>query len=508
MPFSFQVPGDGVYKTDDQGTLLIKVGNTLYQTGLQDLGARWLQSQGLPYGQNGANDINAGRQYLQSIGVTLDSLPQLPGGNVADVLGNASKLGLSFSNNLDLSVLPKLLKTQQTAGTTATLNTDPSLQGFVNPNMNYVPTAAAPSAGGGSTGGTGSTGITGIQPPTVNLQPGDTGAQVKQLQDYLVSKGLMTRAQVDTGYGTYGPQTTAAVAALQQQLGVDNSTGVGYFGPRTISAIGASAPSGGMSGGTSAGASSPSEVNPELLAILNNPYTTPDQKAATQAIYNAIVSGNGDTASKLQAAMKAASEFSDPYFKAQIRLATDALQRGLTGKEGDLAFAEAQQRSALEELQNNVAASKDKLSLDHAQELKNLETKYQTDLQDTQDNLAASGFTSSSKRSRTEQILKDQNEGLVESSNRGYSYQTGSLDRALTANTSTTQAQIANLQRLASEGKLDLLRQTEAQVGTNNLSSLGYSGLLGSTGTPIGGSIPRTQVQDAFSFASNAGFVF
>lgn len=71
-----------------------------------------------------------------------------------------------------------------------------------------------------------------------------TGNAVKQLQDYLVSIGLMSRAQVNTGYGTYGPQTTAAVKALQQQLGVDNSTGPGYWGPRTISAVSSQGASG------------------------------------------------------------------------------------------------------------------------------------------------------------------------------------------------------------------------------------------------------------------------
>lgn len=82
----------------------------------------------------------------------------------------------------------------------------------------------------------GSRGAT-ISPPNVNLQPGTTGEQVKQLQDYLVSVGYMTQAQVDTGYGTYGPKTTSAVKKLQQDLGVDNSTGPGYWGPRTIQAI-------------------------------------------------------------------------------------------------------------------------------------------------------------------------------------------------------------------------------------------------------------------------------
>jgi peptidoglycan hydrolase-like protein with peptidoglycan-binding domain len=72
--------------------------------------------------------------------------------------------------------------------------------------------------------------------PTTSLQPGSTGGSVKQLQDFLVSQGFMTRAQVNTGYGTYGPQTTAAVNAWQKANGVDNSSGPGYWGPKSIAA--------------------------------------------------------------------------------------------------------------------------------------------------------------------------------------------------------------------------------------------------------------------------------
>jgi peptidoglycan hydrolase-like protein with peptidoglycan-binding domain len=79
-------------------------------------------------------------------------------------------------------------------------------------------------------------------PPTTNLQPGQTGPEVKKLQDFLVSKGLMTPQQVATGPGIYGPQTTAAVKKFQEQNGVDNTTGPGYWGPKTIKAAsGASA---------------------------------------------------------------------------------------------------------------------------------------------------------------------------------------------------------------------------------------------------------------------------
>ena len=41
---------------------------------------------------------------------------------------------------------------------------------------------------------------------------GDTRTETQKLQDQLVKEGYMTQAEVDTGYGIYGPRTTAAVA--------------------------------------------------------------------------------------------------------------------------------------------------------------------------------------------------------------------------------------------------------------------------------------------------------
>lgn len=73
--------------------------------------------------------------------------------------------------------------------------------------------------------------------PSMQLQPGATGDSVKQLQDWLVGSGYMTQEQVNTGYGTYGPQTTAAVQKLQESLGIDNSSGPGYYGPKTLEAL-------------------------------------------------------------------------------------------------------------------------------------------------------------------------------------------------------------------------------------------------------------------------------
>lgn len=74
--------------------------------------------------------------------------------------------------------------------------------------------------------------------PSVDLQPGARGTDVQKLQEYLVKNGALSTADMATGPGIYGPKTQAAVASLQQKLGVDVSTDAGYFGPKTRAALG------------------------------------------------------------------------------------------------------------------------------------------------------------------------------------------------------------------------------------------------------------------------------
>ncbi|MFL5181980.1 MAG: peptidoglycan-binding protein [Microvirga sp.] len=73
---------------------------------------------------------------------------------------------------------------------------------------------------------------------TVALAPGSSNTQgVLALQNWLVKNGFLTQAQMNTGPGVYGQATTAAVASLQQQLGVDAGNSPGYYGPLTIATI-------------------------------------------------------------------------------------------------------------------------------------------------------------------------------------------------------------------------------------------------------------------------------
>jgi len=66
--------------------------------------------------------------------------------------------------------------------------------------------------------------------PSSSLEPGMSGSQVKQLQQYLMSMGYSIP---DGATGYYGNQTKAAVTQLQRDLGVNTGGYDGYWGPKT-----------------------------------------------------------------------------------------------------------------------------------------------------------------------------------------------------------------------------------------------------------------------------------
>jgi len=428
--------------------------------------------------QNGLMKVGLS-QLKQQYGIDFNSIPTKPEGQIADLAGLVRDGKLQQGTITDFNQVKTALAGTPSAGSVVTVNNTP----------NTLSTTLGQAAKG-----------TQLPPPSVNLQPGATGEDVKKLQDYLVSKGLMTQAEVDTGYGTYGPKTTAAVAKLQQQLGVDNSSGVGYFGPKTMAAISGSTSTSGTS--VSGGGSASSAQDKAVQDILNNTNISADQKALLQKFFETISTNDVATANKIIAGFNAATEYSSPYFKAQTLIATDALSRAIGASEGDLAFNEKKLRDTLNDLQATTSASKDQLSFQHSQELKKLADSYKVDLENTQQNLASLGKTSSSVRTQSEQLLSEQNQGLVESSTRQFSYQTGNLDRSLAGTTRDVSQSLAYLQDKATQDRIANLRKTEEQVGSSVLSSLGYTGLLGN----VGGDIPRRQVTDSLSFANS--FVF
>ncbi|MFL5346408.1 MAG: peptidoglycan-binding protein [Hyalangium sp.] len=95
--------------------------------------------------------------------------------------------------------------------------------GKVSGNPTPTPTPTPPSTGGKT------------PVPQVDLRRGAEGAEVKKLQDALVKLGYMTKAQVATGPGIFGPKTEAAVSKFQADKGISPASGI--FGPKTRAAM-------------------------------------------------------------------------------------------------------------------------------------------------------------------------------------------------------------------------------------------------------------------------------
>lgn len=239
-----------------------------------------------------------------------------------------------------------------------------------------------------------------------------------------------------------------------------------------------------------------------MAELLKNPSITADQKTALQTLFQGVSTNDRAKAEQMVRAFNTATAFSSPIFKAQVALVTDALSRSFDAMEGDLEFQVNQKNRTLENLRQNTAASKDFLSFQNQQQLKNLERELEQDLETNAQNLASVGKTSSSVRTRAERILKEQNQGLVESSKRKFSFDTGNLSRGLSEQEQTIAEQIKYLQDKATQDRIGKLREAETQVGSTNLASLGYTGLLGG----VGGDIPARQVKDALAYSGN--FVF
>jgi|GEM_PF-3471558 len=87
---------------------------------------------------------------------------------------------------------------------------------------------------------------------TRDLERGMSGTDVQQLQLFLVARGHLSQADFNTGPGTFGGRTAAAVQRFQAANGVPAT---GYVGPLTRAAIARVCGGGGGGGGLPAGVS-------------------------------------------------------------------------------------------------------------------------------------------------------------------------------------------------------------------------------------------------------------
>lgn len=231
-----------------------------------------------------------------------------------------------------------------------------------------------------------------------------------------------------------------------------------------------------------------------------------DQQEAVRQVYSIIAENNIDQAERLKAAFETAAKISDPFFKQQILLARDAIDRGFVSITEEADYQERQLTDRLNDLRTDLEARKDFLNLEETAALKGIEREYGQNQKALRQSLAARGMSSSSERVERERLLDETTGDLRETTKRRFGVQKQEAENQLERGKRDTQKEMQRLAELTKSKQVDLFREAEATLGTTGLDGLGG---LGTDIDPIGGitgDIKQKQTSDIIQGAQNLIF--
>lgn len=228
-----------------------------------------------------------------------------------------------------------------------------------------------------------------------------------------------------------------------------------------------------------------------------------DQQELVSQVYSVIAENDIDNAERLSSAFKTAAKISDPFFKQQILIAKDAIERGFVSIDQDQQYQEKQLSTRLKDLREDVENRKEYIGLEEQSALRGLERQYQQQQKQVRQNMAASGFTSSSRREETEGLLNETTGDLRESTKRSFGMQMRDTNKSLERGERDVQSEIERLTELTKGKKLELFRQAEQTLGSKNLPSLNTN--LDPLGGIVG-DIPQAQTRDIIQGAQSLIF--
>lgn len=233
--------------------------------------------------------------------------------------------------------------------------------------------------------------------------------------------------------------------------------------------------SGGTGSGTGTGTTPvPPTVNiPAELA--NDPYykmLDDDNKATVAYYYSLLQGGNTDTIKKFNDAMTEAKNQGDPYWKEIVGITQDELARALGAADSDLVSKEKSLSEKMRQVRDDLTYNKDKLTLDQQAELAQELQRYGVDLDNTRSDMADRGLTSSTVRTKAEEQLYANDQQVVGSVNR--KYDSAQRTNQVTADRSLFdfEQSLSDFRRTTQEKKTDLVRKTEAYLGTDDTSKI------------------------------------
>lgn len=230
-----------------------------------------------------------------------------------------------------------------------------------------------------------------------------------------------------------------------------------------------------------------------------------DQQELVRQVFQTIAENDVDNAERLAVAFETAESVSDPFFKQQIRIARDAIERGFVSIDQEDQFREQQLRTNLADLKQDLETRREYLGLEEQAALRGIEREYTQNLKLTRQNLAARGFSSSSMREEAETLLDETTGDLRESTQRRFGAQISEVATQLNRGERDFQTELSRLQELSKEKRLELFRGAEETLGTAGLSGLQGAEGLGPLGDLVG-DIPQKQAQDIISGATQLIF--
>jgi len=243
----------------------------------------------------------------------------------------------------------------------------------------------------------------------------------------------------------------------------------------------------------------------KVAAIINNPDLTTDQQNQLRESFRIVAENDDKAYKKMVSAYETGIAFATPVMKAQVAMVTSALTEGLKGITGDLVFREQQLTAQKGKLESDLAGSNEMLDFNSKQQLENYKTSLDTDIQTNADNMAATGRASSSVRLKSDALINQNYNGLVESNTKtlAYNKQKNITDTAYDVN--QTNKQLGYYQDKAVADRIAKLRDTEQSLGTAGLSNIPGVDLSGQY-APLGNinsELEAKKYKDAFSFATN-----
>ena len=246
-------------------------------------------------------------------------------------------------------------------------------------------------------------------------------------------------------------------------------------------------------------------INPELQAridalpdsIKNSPEfkaLTPDQQEISVYNYEVQLSNNEAKATALANALEQATAQADPYWRNLYAIAQDEVLQSFEQARGDFESSLVRQQNIIQNINQDLSSNKEFYSLEQQKELTDLSRNYQSNVESVVAGAADRGLTFSTKRKIAEQKLAEENQGLVESSQRQYNKQITELQNEANRGNLSAQQEISDLQRRLGETQQSIGLGAESTLGTANMPTIpGYVSPLTS---PTIGTMGEDKIQD------------